>query len=758
MAQLRHFQLFRSSTVYETLALAKEALAGQLSNLSDGELVLARYYGGYAQQTHNVHVVIGVARIGINEATEQPLKSMDFIYCGSEVTKKINDAIIALDKTSSTAGTGNVTVTYSETDGIVNISDVTVSYATVTLTEKSGEHGTTGHVEPTISVTNGDKIATGNDIEKVAKYANQNAIDLIEKLDANVTSTNGTNVQVQVIETNGVITGVNVTDNTVNADDVADAIDTITGAGLEVSNEGVITATTQAAGDNTTNVATTAFVNTAIGNLKTTADVQAVTLTEATETAGAKLVFNGVKEENGVIAAGSLTSELQLAKVATSGAASDVTTTGIGAHGTTYDIAASNVQNVLETLNTKINNLDSASALTLKKVTSEGETDAETVSADGSEYKLYQGTEVVAKFNIEKDSFVQKGEVVRGTLIDGTFTPSETGEYFIHLVINTHDGTSGATSEKDVYIPAESLVDAYTANNGGNNVEITVNNTNNTISAVIADSGVGTNELEDGAVTFGKIAAANVQDGTTASEKLTTQSYVDEKVGTAVQSVDGTTTEKAKTVNQDSHVNVKVTATTDANHNVTLSTAASLNMAKVIDGAVDTDGIATANNAADIAVAKINTLGGDKTSDDAAIATVEVKTSKGEVNDVIVTTTSANVSYAPATTGETPTPANLTAGTATGAVTGADIATIKSYVDAKSNASTTEVTSASNDGIKVTTTTGANGQTIYDVTLEVAAKAHVADTSTISSTASNLLMVDAEGKVSVSDTWDCGWF
>lgn len=65
-------------------------------------------------------------------------------------------------------------------------------------------------------------------------------------------------------------------------------------------------------------------LNSNIEDLDTTEDVQAVTLTEATDAAGAKLVFNGVKEENGIIAAGSLTSELQFAKVATSGDAKDV--------------------------------------------------------------------------------------------------------------------------------------------------------------------------------------------------------------------------------------------------------------------------------------------------------------------------------------------------------------------------------------------------------------------------------------------------
>ena len=54
-----------------------------------------------------------------------------------------------------------------------------------------------------------------------------NATDVanaIKELDANVTSNNGTNVQVQVVETDGKVTAVSITDDTVNATDVANAI------------------------------------------------------------------------------------------------------------------------------------------------------------------------------------------------------------------------------------------------------------------------------------------------------------------------------------------------------------------------------------------------------------------------------------------------------------------------------------------------------------------------------------------------------
>ena len=74
----------------------------------------------------------------------------------------------------------------------------------------------------------------------------------------------------------------------------------------------------------------------------------------------------------------------------------------------------------------------------------------------------------------------------------------------------------------------------------------------------------------------------------------------------------------------------------------------------------------------------INALNGGVTSDDAAVATVRVEETNGVISDVIVTNVSAGVSYTAATASSAP---GLAASTSTGAVTGADIATIKSYVD-----------------------------------------------------------------------------
>lgn len=320
---------------------------------------------------------------------------------------------------------------------------------------------------------------------------------------------------------------------------------------------------------------------------------------------------------------------------------------------------ADDVKEAIIALDSAIDTLDTASTLHLKKVNGDTEEDAETVSADGSEYKLYQGTNVVAKFNIEKDSFVREGEVVRGSLSEGIFSVSETGEYFIHLTIKTTDDTK----ETDLYIPAESLVDAYKAKNKhtegdsatevDNNVTISIDNTNNTISAVIKAAGVGTNELADGAVTFAKIAADNVQDGEESSTLLTTKTYVDETISAEVAELDATVTNDSAETQTET---VKVTVTEEDGKLTSVST---------------------------------NVLGAGVKYTSAQAAT--------EDKDAVE--------------------ANLEASENKGAVLGSDIEEIKSYIDAKSAKGTTVVNADSDETINVESTIASDGHTEYTVSL-----------------------------------------
>ena len=85
--------------------------------------------------------------------------------------------------------------------------------------------------------------------------------------------------------------------------------------------------------------------------MNTQTDVQAVAYTAADTTNGAKLTFKGVSETDGIIAQGSGSTELQFAKVATTGAAGDVSYTN-----TTSGLTATDTQAAIDELNSKITN------------------------------------------------------------------------------------------------------------------------------------------------------------------------------------------------------------------------------------------------------------------------------------------------------------------------------------------------------------------------------------------------------------------
>ena len=291
---------------------------------------------------------------------------------------------------------------------------------------------------------------------------------------------------------------------------------------------------------------------------------------------------------------------------------------------------------------------DNLTATTLKLVNAAGEAVANnTVIADGTEYQLKQGDNVVAKFNIEKDSFVKNGAVVRGTADEhGNVTEGPTGKYFIKLEIRTND--EGGDAERTLYIPAESLVDAYTANNGvgdANSVTVTVDQKNNTISAVIKAGGVGTNELADSAVTAAKIATdavetAKIKDAAVETAKIadsavTTDKIADANVTTAKIADENVTKAKLEQSVQDS-LKLADTAVQSITEG---STAGAIN----VDGTdVPVHGlakVATSGAAADVSVATIDNLdsiagyGADKHVDDVQEALAALAGKVKAIND-----------------------------------------------------------------------------------------------------------------------------
>ena len=297
---------------------------------------------------------------------------------------------------------------------------------------------------------------------------------------------------------------------------------------------------------------------------------------------------------------------------------------------------------------------------TLKLVNAAGEVvENKTVAADGSTYKLKQGDTEVAIFNIEKDSFVKSGSVVRGTKQDdGSIKENETGEYFIKLEIRTND--EGGNVESTLYIPAESLVDAYKADNGdgnGNSVTVTVDSTKNTISAVIKAGGVGTNELAADAVTTEKIANDAVETVKIKDNAVTTEKINDLAVTTAKINASAVTTEKiadknvtlAKLADSVQTSLGKADSALQQSDIITGSTAGTI---RVKDTDVPVNGlakVATTGAAADVTVATIAdldamaTLGADQHVDDVQEALTVLAGKVKAINEGTVTSVTTSV-------------------------------------------------------------------------------------------------------------------
>ena len=216
----------------------------------------------------------------------------------------------------------------------------------------------------------------------------------------------------------------------------------------------------------------------------------------------------------------------------------------------------SSTTKTIEGLVKKTDEMKTNAALHLYSGTS-GDTVATEVTADGQTYRLVQGTNtLIATFNIEKDSFVSDGSVVKH---EDSGAWGDPGTY-IQLALRTTDTSTGTSSEKVIYIPAESLVDSYTADNEGKNVTVTVDNDTNKISATVATSdGISQLNFTGTDVTLATIAGKAVK------AKLDTLETVAENTPGGVQLAEDTTNHKLSA----SLINNAVTTAKIADDNVT---------------------------------------------------------------------------------------------------------------------------------------------------------------------------------------------
>ena len=239
----------------------------------------------------------------------------------------------------------------------------------------------------------------------------------------------------------------------------------------------------------------------------------------------------GISEASGVVS-NSSGSDIPLAKVATTGAAEDVS----------YDNSTSGL--TADDIQDAIDELAEASA---------GGVDSKTIWVNPNEgvttgylktYGIYQGANsydaqtnpatLIGKIDIPKDLVVTSGTVGTVTVADEPYEGAVVGDKYIDLAI--------ANQTEHIYIPANSLVDIYTVEQNATQIQLAIDS-NNVISATIVAGSVGTTELANGAVTHAKLAtdaveAGNIKDGEVTLIKLA--SGVQTSLGladTAVQSV-----------------------------------------------------------------------------------------------------------------------------------------------------------------------------------------------------------------------------
>lgn len=138
----------------------------------------------------------------------------------SGVQDAIDTAIGALDVTTDAAVAGQYVAAIEQTDGVVAVKTrANVADAVLTGYDK----GSSAPQTTAVAATDDVKTAISK-LEWQVAAANAG----VEALDAEVTSTDGTNVQVKVTEVNGIITEVNVTtDNTINSTNLTDAIEAL---------------------------------------------------------------------------------------------------------------------------------------------------------------------------------------------------------------------------------------------------------------------------------------------------------------------------------------------------------------------------------------------------------------------------------------------------------------------------------------------------------------------------------------------------
>lgn len=211
----------------------------------------------------------------------------------------------------------------------------------------------------------------------------------------------------------------------------------------------------------------------------------------------------------GEVASALETLDLSLAIVAKSGAAIDVSYDN-----TDSGLTADDVQGAIDELAEA--SAGGVASKTVYMVASGSTADYAQV------YDVYQGAsgssaspvpaEKIGSINIPKDKVVESGSVGTVTTPDVPYPGAQVGDKYIELVLQN--------VANPLYIPANSLVDIYTAEQDATQVQLVIDS-NNEISATIVTGSIGTAELTNSAVTTAKIDAGAVTTAKIADDAVT---------------------------------------------------------------------------------------------------------------------------------------------------------------------------------------------------------------------------------------------
>lgn len=308
-----------------------------------------------------------------------------------------------------------------------------------------------------------------------------------------------------------------------------------------------------------------------------------------------------------------------------------------------------------------------------------GEATSATVAGISTKVTTSEGQVSAVEVSVADNAVTAGGTENNRTLTAANANAVIKGNALAAIVQHIKDVVSDNTAKLAVMAEGDSYVNATVASDNNKKVVVTANVDDITVSktdnADTTMSGVGTTLVSGGEVAAKVSKFVNDRIGEEVAKLDATVSSDSANVNISIVETDGKLT--SVTVSEDYATVTRTERAENQTESISFTNGdenkliKSGDLKKVADYAKDLYDHEVADRSKAIAG-----LDADITSDDAAVATVKVVEEDGKIKDVVVTNVSAGVSAAGDAGART-----LSATTNTGAVTGADIAAIKTYVD-----------------------------------------------------------------------------